>query len=74
MKIKYYESITRNEKGKFEIVYEDEALYYVLEKLGIQIKPIGEHGEETLEQAEFKEMLVDWYFSGNWVTKWEDVD
>lgn len=74
MKIKYYESITKNKKGKFEIVYEDEALDYVLEKLGLEIKPAGKNGEETLEQAEFKEMLVEWYFSGNWVTKWEDVD
>ena len=74
MKIKYYESITRNEKGKFEVVDEDEALDYVLEKLGLEIKPIGKNGEETLEQTEFKEMLVEWYFSGNWVIKWEDVD
>lgn len=74
MKIKYYESITKNKKGRFEIVYEDEALNYVLEKLGLAIKPTGKNGEETLEQTEFKEMLVEWYFSGNWVTKWEDVD
>lgn len=74
MKIKYYESITKNKKGRFEIVYEDEALNYVLEKLGLVIKPTGKNGEETLEQTEFKEMLVEWYFSGNWVTKWEDVD
>ena len=45
-----------------------------LEKLGLEIKPIGKNGEETLEQTEFKEMLVEWYFSGNWVIKWEDVD
>lgn len=74
MKIKYYESITRNEKGRFEVVGEDEALDYVLEKLCLKITPAGKNGKETLEQAEFKEMLVDWYFSGNWVTKWEDVD
>ena len=43
-------------------------------KLGLEIKPAGKNGEETLEQAEFKEMLVEWYFSGNWVTKWEEVD
>ena len=40
MKIKYYESITRNEKGRFEVVDEDEALDYVLEKLGLEIKGI----------------------------------
>lgn len=74
MKIKYYESITKNKKGRFEIVYEDEALDYVLEKLGLKITPGGENGKETLEQTEFKEMLVEWYFSGNWVTKWEDVE
>lgn len=74
MKIKYYESISKDEKGKSEIVYDEEALYYILEKLGLEIKPVGKNGEETLEQTEFKEMLVEWYFSGNWVTKWEDVD
>ena len=69
MKIKFYKNITNN-----KIVYEDEALDYVLEKLGLEIKPAGKNGEETLEQTEFKEMLVEWYFSGNWITGWEEVD
>lgn len=74
MKVKFYKSLTRNTNGKFEIVYGEEALEYVLEKLGLEMKPVGQAQTETLEQVEFKEMLVDWYFSGNWVVEWEDVD
>lgn len=74
MKVKFYKSLTRNTNGRFEIVYEEEALEYVLEKLGLEMKPVGQAQTETLEQVEFKEMLVDWYFSGNWVVEWEDVD
>lgn len=74
MKVKFYKSLTRNTNGKFEIVYEEEALEYVLEKLGLEMKPVGQAQTETLEQVEFKEMLVEWYFSGNWVVEWEDVD
>ena len=29
------------------------------------------HGNEE-EIQEFREMLVDWYFSGNWIRKEED--
>lgn len=74
MKVKFYKSLTRNANGKFVIVYEEEALDYVLEKLGLEMHPVGQAQIETLEQVEFKEMLVEWYFSGNWVVEWEDVD
>ena len=55
-------------------IYSDQYIYNYLCSLGLEIKPVGKNGEETLEQTEFKEMLVEWYFSGNWVTKWEEVD
>lgn len=74
MKVKYYEATKRNEKGKFKIVDEEEALDYVLEKLGLEIKSVKKNEKEALEQEEFKKMLVDWYFSGNWIVKWEDVE
>lgn len=74
MKVKYYEATKRNENGKFEIVDEEQALDYVLEKLGLEIKSVKKNEKEALEQEEFKKMLVDWYFSGNWIVKWEDVE
>ena len=70
-KIKFYEGFGKN---KSERVYEDEALEYVLEKLGIKIEPCTDNESKALEQMEFKRMLVNWYFSGNWIEKWEDVD
>ena len=48
------------EDGK--IVREDEALGYALERCLLG----------TLEeQKEFQEMLVEWYFSGNWIKEEE---
>ena len=46
-----------------EIVEEDECLDYVLKKCGIELKYV----KDSMEQIEFKAMLVDWYFSGNWI-------
>lgn len=46
-----------------ERVAECDALNYVLNKLEIRIK----ENELNMEQVEFKEMIVDWYFSGNWI-------
>ncbi len=59
MKVQAYQNIKTN-----EIVHKDEALDYTLEKLGITIKENGD-----IEQEEFKQMLPDWYFSGNWIEK-----
>lgn len=69
MKTKFYKNIQDG-----TIVYEDEAEQYVLNRLGITITPRGENGEMTLEQLENIEETVDWFFSGNWITEWEDVD
>ena len=69
MKIKFYKNITNN-----KIVYEDEAEEYVLDQLGITVTPKGKNGEMTLMQIENIRETVEWYFSGNWTTGWEEVD
>lgn len=57
MKTEAYQNI----KTK-EVVHKDEALDYALNKLGITVEE-----NQDIEQIEFKTMLPDWYFSGNWV-------
>ena len=66
--MKYYENITTH-----EVVDEYDAEDYVLEKLGITIEPKGANGAKTLEQIEFIENTVEWFFSGNWV-EYEERD
>lgn len=46
------------EFGTGEFVPEEDAYEYALERCL--------HGAE-LEQAEFRKMLVEWFYSGNWV-------
>lgn len=48
------------EEGK--IVQEEEAYDYALERCL--------HGSEV-DQQEFKDMLVEWYYSGNWLQEEE---
>ena len=67
MKTKYYKHIHTN-----EIVYEDEAEFYALEKLGVTVT--AENGVLTDEQKEFIKSTTEWYFSGNWIQEWEDID
>ena len=67
MKLKYYKHIHTN-----EIVYEDEAELYALEKLGVTVT--AKDGLLTDEQKEFIKSTTDWYFSDNWIMEWEDVD
>ena len=50
-----------------EIIDEQEAEDYVLDKLGITIEPRGKNGEMTQEQIENIGETVEWYFSGNWI-------
>lgn len=64
MKHKIYKSTKNN-----EIVMEEEALDYALEKLGIELKYTT-----NIEQEEFKELIVDWYFSGNWIKEEEEIN
>lgn len=63
MKKKYqYRERTTN-----EVVEDFMAEDYVLEKLGITVRPLGKNGEMTLEQLENIQETVAWYFSGNWI-------
>ncbi len=50
-----------------EIVEDFMAEDYVLNKLGLSIKPQGKNGEFTADQKYFKELVIDWFFSGNWI-------
>ena len=52
-----------------EVVYEDEAEDYVLNRLGLTVTPKGKNGEMTEEQIENIQETVIWFFSGNWVEK-----
>ena len=67
--MKYYVNITTQ-----EIVPECDFEEYVLEHLGIEIEPKGPNGTKTLEQIEFIENTIEWYFSGNWVEEYERDD
>lgn len=67
MKTKYYKHIHTG-----ETVYEDEAELYAFEKLKIAVK--AENGVLTDEQKEFIKSTTEWYFSGNWIQEWEDID
>ena len=67
MKTKYYKHIHTG-----EIVYEDEAELYALEKLGVTVT--AENGVLTDEQKEFIKSTTEWYFSGNWIQEWEDMN
>lgn len=69
MKLKYYKHIHTN-----EIVYEDEAELYALEKLGFSVDPKGENGNLTILQQLAIKDLTNWYFSDNWIMEWEDID
>lgn len=60
--MKCYRNITTD-----EVVYEEDAEEYVLNKLGLTVTPKGKNGEMTLEQIENIEETVSWFFSGNWI-------
>ena len=71
--MEFYKNITTD-----EIVYKEEAEHYVLNELGITIKPKGKDGEMTQEQIEYIETTTEWFFSGNWIedklVEKEDMD
>lgn len=54
-------------KNKGQAVQESDALCYAMQHCGIQITYI------TKETEEFLNMLVHWYFSGNWLEQDEMV-
>ncbi|MPN61511.1 hypothetical protein SDC9_209249 [bioreactor metagenome] len=60
-KVIAYEGIFA-EKGK--TIEAGEALGYVMERCGIQKMP---DMPENNDFEEFSHMVVDWYFSGNWI-------
>ena len=63
MEKKYqYREITTNEVVE-DFMSED----YVIDRLGLIIMPKGKNDTLTLEQQEFIESTVDWFFSGNWI-------
>lgn len=63
----YYKSTNSD-----EIVFEEDALDYVLDKLKIKIE--DDNGTYDLEQQEFLNMIVEWYFSGNWILLKEEEE
>lgn len=67
------QKVYRNIKNN-EIVSKEEALEYVLDKLGITIEGKGKFDTFTQEQVEFHVMVVDWYFSGEWVEEIIDTN
>lgn len=67
MKVKYYKEFNTD-----KIVYENDAEAYALDKLGITVTARGKHGEMTTEQIELINDIVEWFFSGNWITEWEE--
>ena len=63
MEEKYqYKNIKTN-----EIVEDFMAEDYVINRLGLVIMPKGENGTLTLEQQDFIDSTVEWFFSGNWI-------
>ena len=63
MEEKYqYKNIKTN-----EIVEDFMAEDYVIDRLGLVIMPKGENGTLTLEQQDFIDSTVEWFFSGNWI-------
>ena len=68
MKVKYYKHIHTD-----EIVYEEDAESYFLDKLGLTITGKND-GKLNEEQKEFLREFTEWYFSGNWIEDWEELD
>ena len=62
MKIKFYKRIHTD-----EIVYDDEAFDYVLNYYGLKID------KNKVNLDEFKDAIVECYFSCNWIEEWESV-
>lgn len=63
MEEKYqYKNIKTN-----EIVEDFMAEDYVIDRLGLVITPKGENETLTLEQQDFIDSTVEWFFSGNWI-------
>lgn len=46
------------------VVQDEDALQYAMERCGV-IRPLSVG--ETPDTKEFDEMLVEWFYSGNWI-------
>ena len=51
-----------------QVIEGEDALDYAMSKCGIKLTFV----KDSMEQIEFKDMLVDWYFSGNWIEEKDD--
>ena len=58
-----YRGICKNRD--ISIVYKEEAVEYALNKLGYERNPYAEPDEQMTK--EFESMLVEWFYSGDWV-------
>ena len=54
-------------RGKFVAV--EDGFSYVRDQVGITL-----FDHAAPDAKEFREMLVDWYFSGNWIEVYEEDD
>ena len=52
-----------------EFVAAEDGFGYVCQQVGIEV-----FDETALEAEEFKEMLIEWYFSGNWIEIYDGGD
>ncbi|MBO5004201.1 MAG: hypothetical protein J6D03_02900 [Clostridia bacterium] len=69
MKVKYYKHIHTG-----EIIYEDEAELYAMNQLGVIITTQDKNGILTEEQKQFINDFKNWFFSGNWIEEWEEIN
>lgn len=60
-----WEGIGEN-RGKY--VPAEEGLSYAMQQVGVLT-----FYEDAPDAGEFKDMLVDWFFSGNWIEKHESL-
>ncbi|MCI9245615.1 MAG: hypothetical protein HFJ30_00435 [Clostridia bacterium] len=53
-----------------ETIEEDEALDYAMKKCGLQFTD----NYNSQEREEFKEMFIEWFFSGNYIEEDDEED
>lgn len=57
-----------------DFVYKDEAEDYALAHLGLTIKPLEKDGSYTQEQIDFLGEFTEWYFSGEWIEDFIELE
>ena len=58
-----YQGICKNRD--VGLVYREEAVEYAMNKLGYEKNPYAEPDEQM--KKEFESMIVDWFYSGDWI-------